>query len=201
MALTFDDGPSPFTPQVVGILLRTHTPATFFIVGQQLTYFASGLRDEIRHGFVIGDHTRNHASLSRLSASGQYAQIHDDAVAIKHHGAPFPRLFRPPYGVYNAQTLALLRRMKMLMVMWSIDPSDWRRPGTAAIVASVLSHAQPGGIVIMHDGGGDRSQTVSALPVIIKQLRRRHYRLVSVPQLLLDDPPPRHQHLPRLTGA
>ena len=94
-----------------------------------------------------------------------------------------------------------LRRLRMLMVMWSIDPSDWRRPGTEAIVSNVLSNSRPGAVVIMHDGGGDRSQTVAALPAIINGLRQRHYGLVTVPRLLTIDPPPRHQTLPHLSGV
>jgi len=201
MALTFDDGPSPYTPTIVRILVRMHVPATFFVVGQQLSVFPSALRDEISHGFEIGDHTQNHAWLARLTAAGQYAQVHDAALGIERLGGFAPRLFRPPYGIYNASTLALLHRLHMLMVMWSIDPGDWRRPGAQAILSSVLSNSKPGAIVILHDGGGDRSQTVAALPGIIRGLRRRGYRLVSAPQLITLAPPPRHQKLPQLGTA
>lgn len=196
IALTFDDGPGPYTEQIVRILVRMHAPATFFIVGEELDYFSAGLRAELAHGFVVGDHTETHPWLAHLDAAAQYGQIHDDAVRIERLGGPYPRLFRPPYGFYDRQTMATLRRLHMLMVLWSIDPGDWRLPGVGAIVASVLSAARPGAIVIMHDGGGDRSQTVAALPAIIRGLRRRRYRLVNVPQLLRLDPPPRHQRLP-----
>jgi peptidoglycan/xylan/chitin deacetylase (PgdA/CDA1 family) len=94
-----------------------------------------------------------------------------------------------------------MHRLGMLMVLWSIDPSDWRRPGVKAIVSNVLLNARPGAIVIMHDGGGDRSQTVDALPAIIRGLRRRGYGLVTVPELIVLDPPPRHQRLSHLSGA
>lgn len=198
IALSFDDGPSPYTPQIVHVLVRMHAPATFFVVGQQLSYFAAGLRDEIRHGFVIGDHTENHPPLNLMSPGLQYAQIRDVGLRIRHLGAPFPHLFRPPYGVYDASTLAILRHLHMLMVMWSVDPRDWARPGAQPIVQRVLQAARPGSIVELHDGGGDRSQTVAALPAMIKALRRRHYQLVTVPELLRSDPPPRHQQLPHL---
>jgi peptidoglycan-N-acetylglucosamine deacetylase len=201
MALTFDDGPSPYTGAIVRTLARMHVPATFFVVGQQLTYFAAGLRDELRHGFEVGDHTENHAWLAHLGSAGQYAQIQDDAARMQRAGAPAPHLFRPPYGIYNSTTLGILRRMRMLMVMWSIDPGDWRRPGTKAIVSNVLTNSRPGAIVILHDGGGDRTQTIAALPAIIRELRRRGYRLVTVPQLIALDPPPRHQRLPHAGAA
>ena len=201
IALTFDDGPSPYTASIVRILVHLHVPATFFVVGQQLRYFSAGLRDELRHGFDVGDHTQNHAWLIRLSAAGQSAQIRDAAAGMEHFGAPAPRLFRPPYGAYNRQTIATLRRSRMLMVLWSIDPGDWRLPGVKVIVSNVLSNSKPGAIVIMHDGGGDRTQTIAALPAIIRGLRRRHYELVTVPQLLMLDPPGRHQRLPQLGAA
>jgi len=87
----------------------------------------------------------------------------------------------------------------MLMVLWSVDPRDWLRPGARVIAERVLSAARPGTIVEMHDGGGDRSQTAAALPAIINGLRRRHYQLVTVPELVRIDPPPRRQHLPQLS--
>jgi peptidoglycan/xylan/chitin deacetylase (PgdA/CDA1 family) len=198
IALTFDDGPSPYTAGVVNVLTRMHVPATFFVVGQQLDDFSAGLKDELRHGFVIGDHTENHKDLAALGAADVYGQIHDDAVRIARLGAPYPRLFRPPYGAYNAQTLSTLKQFKMLMTLWSVDTQDWTRPGTAAIVRRALSGARPGAIILMHDGGGDRSQTIAALPSIINGLRRRHYDLVTVPQLLKLDPPPRGQRLPHV---
>ncbi len=201
IALTFDDGPSPYTPAMVRTLVRLRVPATFFIVGQQLRYFAAGLRDELRYGFVIGNHTQNHAWLIHLSRAGQYSQIHSDISAMRREGAPPPMLFRPPYGAYDGRTVAILHRLGMLMVLWSVDTNDWRQPGTKAIVHAALSGAHPGAIILMHDGGGDRSQTIAAVPAIVKQLRKRHYDLVTVPRLLALDPPPRRQRLPALTGG
>ena len=138
----------------------------------------------------------------RISAPpGKYAQIQADAAGIERLGGPVPHLFRPPYGIYNATTLSILGRLHMLMVMWSIDPGDWRRPGAKAILSNVLTNSRPGAIVILHDGGGDRSQTIAALPGIIRGLRRRGYRLVTVPQLITLAPPPRHQRLPQVGAA
>jgi peptidoglycan/xylan/chitin deacetylase (PgdA/CDA1 family) len=200
IALTFDDGPSPYTEPILHTLLRTHTPATFFIVGQQLGPFGRVLKDEIRNGFEIGDHTENHKWLPRLDARAQYGQINDAGLRIRQLGGAYPRLFRPPYGALSDGALKVLRSLRMLTVLWSVDPGDWRRPGTRSIISSVLARVQPGSIVILHDGGGYRDQTVAALPAIIDGLRRRHYTLVSMAQLLHDDPPPRHQRLPRLSG-
>jgi peptidoglycan-N-acetylglucosamine deacetylase len=201
IALTFDDGPGPYTPAIIRILVRMHASATFFVVGQELHDFSGALRSEIRHGFVIGDHTQNHAWLIHLNAHGQASQIDAVARELTRYGAPAPRLFRPPYGAFNGETMRTLHRVGLFMVLWSIDPSDWRRPGTGEIVSNVLRHSRPGAVVIMHDGGGDRSQTVAALPAIINGLRKRHYGLVTVPRLLKLDPPPRHQTPPHLSGV
>ena len=201
VALTFDDGPSPYTGPIVRTLVRLRVPATFFVVGQQLRYFATGLHDELRHGFVVGDHTVNHALLPRLGRVAQLTQIALDARVLRADGVPPVRLFRPPYGAYDRVTLSILARLHMLMVMWSVDPGDWRRPGARAIVAAVLRSVKPGAIIILHDGGGDRTQTVAALPAVVRGLRRRGYRLVTVAELISRDRPPRHQRLPRPIGA
>src|SRR5436305_10613400 len=95
IALTFDDGPSPYTQQIVRALTRLHVPATFFVVGQQLRYFSAGLRDEVRGHFEIGDHTENHPWLIRLKPAAQYTQIESVAGSIERLGAPAPMLFRP----------------------------------------------------------------------------------------------------------
>jgi len=196
IALTFDDGPGPDTPGIMRVLRRTRTPATFFFVGQQLDFFGSMLRAEERDGFSIGDHTQNHPPLGLLPAREQRRQLVTAARHARRYGVGDLRFFRPPYGSYNHHTLQVGRALGMLMVLWTIDTGDYRRPGVRAIVKAVLSRARPGAIVLMHDGGGPRRQTAQALPIVIRGLRRRGYRLVTVPQLLAEDPPPRHQAPP-----
>jgi peptidoglycan/xylan/chitin deacetylase (PgdA/CDA1 family) len=191
IALTFDDGPGPYTRQILAILTRTHTPATFFIVGQQLTSYPRVLQAELRSGAAIGDHTENHPWLIRLGRAGQFTQIVAAALRVRRLGGGLPRMLRPPYGVFNATTLAVARSLGMVVVLWSDDPSDYARPGAAVIVRRVLGAARPGAIVLLHDAGGPRQQTVAALRPIIDGLRRRGYRLVTVPQMLRDDPPAR----------
>jgi peptidoglycan-N-acetylglucosamine deacetylase len=201
IALTFDDGPGPYTPQILAILEREDVPATFFEVGVLERYFYASTAAIVADGDVIGDHTEKHAAMSRLSTAGQRKQLLSDASALETHGARFPRLFRPPYGMWNATTLALLHRYRMLLVLWTVDTSDYRRPGVKAIVKAALAGARPGAIILLHDAGGDRSQTVEALPRIIAGLRRRHYRLVTVPRLLLDNPAPRLQNIAAVIGT
>jgi peptidoglycan/xylan/chitin deacetylase (PgdA/CDA1 family) len=193
IALTFDDGPGPYTPDVLAVLRRTHTPATFFEVGVEELYFHASTSEIVRMRDPIGDHTQLHLPMSRLSARDQREELLEQTAAIGRYGASFPRLFRPPYGMWDEATLALLRKYRMLMVLWTVDTNDYREPGVTAIVDAAVDGARPGAIILMHDAGGNRSETVAALPRIIARLRARRYRIVTVPRLLLDNPAPRDQ--------
>jgi peptidoglycan/xylan/chitin deacetylase (PgdA/CDA1 family) len=197
LALTFDDGPGPYTPRILRVLDRAHVPATFFVIGEWARRYPQYVRAETEGGFEVGDHTETHPFMPTLDAAAQRAQIVDAGDAIERAGAPFPDLWRPPYGAFNATTLAILRALKMLVVLWTVDTSDYARPGVPRIVYTAVSGSRPGAIILMHDGGGDRSETVAALPRIIAALRRRGYRLVTISQLLANDPPPRHQAPPQ----
>jgi peptidoglycan/xylan/chitin deacetylase (PgdA/CDA1 family) len=201
LALTFDDGPGPYTLRLLRVLRRMHTAATFFEVGVGLQYFHAGTSAIVKLGYPIGDHTWSHPDMAELSRTQQQAELMQQARGIGRYGAPFPRMFRPPYGDWNATTLSLLRKDHMLMVLWSLDTDDWQLPGSETIVHRVLSGAKPGSIVLMHDAGGNRSETIAALPMIIRGLRRRGYKLVTVPQLLLDNPAPKNQNFSLLDGA
>jgi peptidoglycan/xylan/chitin deacetylase (PgdA/CDA1 family) len=200
IALTFDDGPGPYTMRVVKVLRRYHAPATFFQVGQMIPVFHAAGNDVRRH-YPIGDHTVSHPQLGRLPIARQRDEIIGDVPRLRLENVPTPRLFRPPYASYNKDTLSVLKTVRMLMVLWSIDSRDYTRPGANVIVGNVLSNAKPGAIVLMHDAGGDRSQDVAALPAIIHKLRKRHFKLVTVPQMLIDAPPPRNQPLPPNAGV
>ena len=201
LALTFDDGPGPYTPQFVALLKQYHVPATFFEVGIAETDFHVGTSLIAQAGFPIGDHTFNHAAMSQLSAGDQQSQLQQQINATSRYGAPYPRLFRPPYGLWNQTTLSVLKRFHLLMVLWTVDTSDYRLPGVDSIVHTVVSGARPGAIVLMHDAGGNRAETLAALPTIIKELRAKGYTLVTVPKLLLDNPPPANQNPNSITGS
>jgi peptidoglycan-N-acetylglucosamine deacetylase len=202
VALTFDDGPGPYTPQVLGVLERMHVRATFFVVGRMLRYFGAATVRAVEDGDVIGDHTETHPMLATFSRHDQYEELFEQIARVELLGAPRPVLFRPPYGSFNANTFRELRRLHLLMVLWSVDTDDYAQPGVPVIVQRALEGAQPGAIILMHDAGGAREQTIAALPQIIRGLRQRGYRLVTVPQLLMDDPPPAGQQLPtNLSGG
>jgi peptidoglycan/xylan/chitin deacetylase (PgdA/CDA1 family) len=190
VALTFDDGPGPFTGRILAILRRTKTPATFFQVGKNLDENpdparATTLLDRVE----VADHTYTHHSLLTMTYRQQEDELISSAATMEAQGEKVPRLFRPPYGAFNLDTEKLMLTRGMAMILWSVDSADYARPGADRIVHNVVSAVTPGSIVLMHDGGGDRSQTVAALPHIIKRLRKRGFGLVSVPELLLKDPP------------
>ncbi len=187
IALTFDDGPWYQTPQFLSLLERYHVPATFFEIGDQIAEYGQGGAIERRmlaDGDMIGDHTWNHPN---VSSGGAFArtEIVEAAEAIKRatHGFE-PCLFRAPYGAVSPRLLSLARSLGFTTIQWDIDPRDWARPGVAAIYENVLDNAHPGAIVEEHDGGGDRSETLAALPTEIRVLRSRGYQFVTVTQLL-----------------
>ncbi len=196
VALTFDDGPGPYTEQLVGVLNHFGVKATFFVIGEEERYFSAGTQLELRSGDVIGDHTETHPMMAALSAHQQHEELFEQIARVELLGAPRPELFRPPYGSFDATTYRELRRMHLLMVLWSADTSDYTLPGVSAIAHSALAGVHPGSIILMHDAGGDRSETIAALPAIIGGLRKRGLHPVTIPRLLLDDPPPHGLPLP-----
>jgi peptidoglycan-N-acetylglucosamine deacetylase len=183
VAFGFDDGPWSDTPAFVRMLERNHVGATFFMIGDQVTSRYRGtLLRELENGDVLGDHTFTHPYLTRTRDVA--AQLRDTIDAIRALTGYTPCVFRPPYGAYDASVLRTARSLGLATIMWSVDPSDYTLPGTGAIVSRVLAGVRPGSIVISHDGGGPRGQTLAAYPTIIAGLRRRGYRIVTIPQML-----------------
>ncbi len=185
IALTFDDGPWPDTPQFLAVLERDHVHATFFQIGEQIsTYGRSVDRRMLRDGDMIGDHTWNHAD---VAGGGSFAagEISRAAAAIRQATGGFtPCLFRAPGGAVSGALVSEARAMGFTTIQWDVDPRDWSLPGTGAIYSTVTANAHPGAIVIQHDGGGNRSETLAALPHEIDTLRHEGYRFVTVTQLL-----------------
>jgi peptidoglycan/xylan/chitin deacetylase (PgdA/CDA1 family) len=202
VALTFDDGPGPYTQQLVHTLNALHVQATFFAIGEEERYFSPGTLLELRSGDVVGDHTETHPMLAELSAHDQHEELLEQIYRIQLLGGSTPRLFRPPYGSFDATTFRELKRLHLLMILWSTDTGDYTLPGVQTIVQRALAGAHPGAIILMHDAGGNREETIAALPAIVRGLRARGLRPVTVPQLLLDDPPPPGEPIPtNLSGG
>ena len=178
VALTFDDGPSDYTDDFLRVLREKDVAATFFEVGQVMPGREEAMRQILAQGSEIGDHTMDHVEFPG------YAQIAGAAARIKDYTHFKPCLFRPPGGAVDAGVVATAGSLGMRTVNWDVDPRDWSSPGTEAIYANVVGHVQPGSIVVMHDGGGPRGETLAALPRIIDTLRGRGYRFATVTELL-----------------
>jgi peptidoglycan/xylan/chitin deacetylase (PgdA/CDA1 family) len=183
VALTFDDGPSPDTAPLLDALERAQAPATFFVLGREIAGREELLRREIRDGDAVGDHSWSHP---RLAGGGSFAeqQLSSTKQAIEKATGFTPCLFRAPYGDVSANLVGEAGGLGLTTIQWNVDPRDWSMPGTSTIVQRVTSAVRPGSIVIMHDGGGPREQTVEAVPRIVAALRARGYRFETVPALL-----------------
>jgi peptidoglycan/xylan/chitin deacetylase (PgdA/CDA1 family) len=183
VALTFDDGPAAITAQFLDVLEREHVPATFFVLGGQVAGRAPLLRRMLADGDMIGNHSFSHAL---LSGGGPVAasELRRTQQAITQATGFTPCLFRPPYGGTSAALVAAAAQQHLTSVLWDVDPYDWKSPGAGAITATILRQAHAGSIVLSHDGGGPRGQTLAALPAVIHELKRRGYRFVTVTELL-----------------
>jgi len=185
VALTFDDGPSIYTPQVLTILQRYGVNATFFPIGQNIAQFPAYLRQALAEGNAIGNHTFTHPNLRTLSAMSIYQELHEAQNSILHTTSTRPTVFRPPYGEYNADVLTASSQLGMTFVTWSAGAEDWYnpQPSAEAIASHILSAACNGAIFLLHEGGGNRAHTVAALPTIITGLQARGFTLVTLPQM------------------
>ena len=183
VAFGFDDGPAADTPAFLTMLERNHANATFFLIGRQVssTYRTTLLR-ELRDGDVLGDHTWSHPNLTLTRDTR--SQLLSTLGVIRAVTGYTPCTFRPPYGAYDNAVVQSARALGMATVLWNVDPRDWALPGSGAIEQRVLAQVRPGSIIISHDGGGPRGQTLAAYPGIIAALRARGYRIVTIPELL-----------------
>lgn len=180
VALTFDDGPHPeFTPRVLDILDRYGVKATFFLLGQMVEEYPELVREIQERGHAIAGHSMRHDDLTKMDAARVEAELTGVNELIEAQTGSVPTCHRPPYGAHNASTDAVAAQLGLATIMWQVDTNDWRKPGASSIAASAGA-AQGGQIVLMHDAGGDRSQTVAALPTIIETLQRRGLRIVPI---------------------
>ena len=181
-ALTFDDGPNPiYTPQILAELASAQVPATFFTVGSAGAARPDLLRAEAQSGHSVENHTWNHSDLTRLPPAAVADELQRTTDLIQQATGVRPKCFRPPYAATNDTVVSIGAHLGLEQTLWNVDPTDWKRPGAGAIVASILSQASaPNLVIILHDGGGDRSQTVAALPAIIAGLRSRGYHFVRL---------------------
>jgi peptidoglycan/xylan/chitin deacetylase (PgdA/CDA1 family) len=184
IALTFDDGPWPeSTAEVLDILKKNQIKGTFFVIGQNVKNYPDLLKQEIAEGHVIGNHTWHHWYQFLNPQAAAYEIDHTEDIIYQTTGLK-TNLFRPPGGIMHNGVVDYARNSKYAIILWSSDSVDYSRPPVPKLIGNVFKEAKPGGIVLMHDGGGNRSKTVQALPKIIANFRQQGYRFVTIPELL-----------------
>jgi cellulose synthase/poly-beta-1,6-N-acetylglucosamine synthase-like glycosyltransferase/peptidoglycan/xylan/chitin deacetylase (PgdA/CDA1 family) len=191
IALTFDDGPDPlWTPRIAATLRRLGVPATFFVVGSQVARHPNVVRRLHAQGLELANHTFTHTDLASIPAWERTMQIRLTENALVGSVGLRPRLVRPPYSsvpaaVTSRQRAALadLARRGYVIALSDFDGEDWRRSGASAIARAISPRGDSGGIVLLHDGGGDRSQTIAALEQAVPRLQARGFRFVRVSEL------------------
>jgi peptidoglycan/xylan/chitin deacetylase (PgdA/CDA1 family) len=180
IALTLDDGPSPvYTPQVLRVLHRYGVTAAFSMVGQNVAYYPAIAREVAAAGHLIVNHTWDHYDLRLLSARAVQDEISRATDAIHTATGQRPALFRAPYGNWSPAVFSCCATDGLTPLAWSVDPRDWARPGSRSIVRTVLSTTRTGSIILEHDGGGNRSQTVAALKVWLPALLDAGFRFTT----------------------
>jgi peptidoglycan/xylan/chitin deacetylase (PgdA/CDA1 family) len=199
VAITLDDGPQPWgdahTSDFVNLLKAKGAYATFFLIGNQISVSAPDpasenmVKSERDAGFAIGNHTWTHACLTDDDASGVKSEVTQTQTKIKSVTGLTPKIMRPPSGCTNATINKQLRGLGLVPILWSIDPEDWTMPGADVIYQRVVSQIKPGAIILMHDGGGFRQQSLDALTRILDYLKAHGYATVSIDQLLADGTP------------
>src|SRR4051812_19268110 len=191
IALTFDDGPDPrWTPRIAATLERLGVPATFFVVGSNVSRQPDIVRRLHRSGFEIGNHTFTHADLAAMPRWERSMQMGLTDNAVAGAAGVRARVMRPPYSAGpaaatadQAEAFADVSAQGYVVALTDLDGRDWSRPGAAQIVRNITPRGDQGGIVLLHDGGGNRSQTVAALERAVPQLKRRGFEFVTVSEL------------------
>jgi peptidoglycan/xylan/chitin deacetylase (PgdA/CDA1 family) len=191
VALTFDDGPGPYTEELVSMLRAANAHATFFLVGNRMQYWPRAAREEARSGNAVGNHSWSHPRLTQMPKWAQWAELVRMQYTATQSVGWRPRLFRAPYEMHDTETDALARSLGLVQVFWSATSGDdLKHPTAKSVARNVIRELRPGAIVLMHD---IHPWTIQAMPAILSSARARGFRLVSVPELLVLDPPREHQ--------
>ena len=188
IAMTFDDGPSPeTTPRLLDMLKQRNIKVTFFLIGQNAERNPEIVRRMLAEGHEIGNHSWTHPQLSKLSDDRVTQEITKTQDTIKNESGFTPTTLRPPYGAITARQRAWIENQFGLnIILWSVDPFDWKRPGPSVITQRILSGARPGAIILSHD---IHKQTVDAMPATLDALLAKGYKFVTISQLLAMNKP------------
>ncbi|MDR1775372.1 MAG: polysaccharide deacetylase family protein [Actinomycetes bacterium] len=184
VALTFDDGPNPGeTTSILKVLAAADVKATFFMLGRNVKTYPDLTRAVAEGGHQIAIHGYSHDSLAKMKPPKIESELLESVKAVKDAADVDVTWMRPPYGAVNSMVYSLLGEHKLKVALWDVDPVDYGRPGASVIASRVVKRVHPGAVVLMHDGGGDRTQTVKALKTIIKKLKKKGYRFVTIDQM------------------
>jgi peptidoglycan/xylan/chitin deacetylase (PgdA/CDA1 family) len=190
VAITFDDGPSKYTPQILDTLAKYDVKATFFMIGNNVDRLPDVARRIVAEGHAIGNHTYSHPFWAPMEPPDRISrEINKAEYSIFRATGQWPSYFRPPHGWRSPWMMQLARKEKYTVVTWTISPDDWQRISRRTIEHRVLSKCAAGSIILLHDGielkqEPQRQETAAALPVIISELKSRGYRFVTIPELI-----------------
>ena len=190
LSFTFDDGPSPkFTPQVLALLESNEVPAVFCLIGQQARAQPALVRKEIKAGHVLCDHSRDHDLAMNRKGQAYVTREVTDGLAAIHAAAPKTPVpfYRQPGGTWSPLVVRAMHASDLTPLRWTDDPRDWSRPGSRVIVHRVVAQLKPGAVILMHDGGGDRSQTIEALAWLLPALKAAGWVPVVAPKHAYSD--------------
>lgn len=198
LALTFDDGPHPeLTPKLLDILRQKGVRATFFVLGSNVAKYPEIARRIVAEGHEIANHSYSHPALTKLGSARLNDEVGGTCDIIQQVTGRRPASMRPPYGALNASVEhALLQNYGLNIVLWSVDPLDWKRPGASEVGRRLVAGARPGAILLAHD---IHPGTIEAIPEVITQLKAQGYTFATVGQLkALQDLPPHGDEIARV---
>ncbi|RME18948.1 MAG: polysaccharide deacetylase family protein [Alphaproteobacteria bacterium] len=183
VALTFDDGPHPVhTPQLLDMLKARRIRATFYVIGRNVARYPDIVKRMVDEGHEIGNHTWRHPFLSKLGKASVLRELDRTSEAIYKAVQRIPVTMRPPYGAMTrSQRQMVAAERDMPTILWSVDPEDWRRPGSDVVARRILSGAAPGAIILSHDIHGP---TIRAMPATLDGLRAQGFRFQTVSMIL-----------------
>jgi peptidoglycan/xylan/chitin deacetylase (PgdA/CDA1 family) len=180
IAITFDDGPDPvYTPQILRLLARYEIIATFNMIGRSVARQPAVVREVAAAGHLLSNHTYTHGDMQHRTATQVRREISRTSEVMHATTGTTPTHFRAPYGAWSSTVLNVCQEYQLRPLDWSVDPRDWSRPGTSHIISTIMAHTRTGSIILDHDGGGDRSQTVAALSIALPRLLDGGYRFTT----------------------
>ena len=188
IALTFDDGPHPvYTPEILDILKETGVKATFFVVGKNAVLYPDILRQTVKEGHEIGDHTFSHLQANKTPSNLIAGDIQKNREFILEICEYDVGIFRPPGGAVNTDVIEFANKMNYKVVLWNVDTKDWTNTSTDKICENVLKNVKSGSIILFHDYIFKNSPTPDALKFLIPKLRKMGYSFVTVSELLTEN--------------